>query len=682
MTAGNSLILNVDDAEAIRYARTRVLQRAGFEVIEAKTGTEALDLFEARHPVLVVLDVNLPDMSGFDVCRAIKKDVPNTLVLHASATYGREVDRLCGLEHGADFYLVEPIDPRDLIAAVRALLRLREIEEAARRNDELHRLVLENVAEYAIFSTDLEGRVVTWNGGARRMLGHADDDALGCSVEELLDRDASGGFALSELNRLAQAAAPKERWQARKNDSRFWSTLRVNALHASTGEPIGYLVTIRDLTEQKHAEDELRQLNRSLEQRVEARTGELRALNEQLRAEITERERIEGQLRQAQKMEALGRLTGGIAHDFNNLLMGILGGIELFSRRAKAGRIAEAERYAEEAAEAARKAASMTQRLLTFSRLQSLVSKPTDINLLVGSMEELIRRTVGGSIFLEMTLATDLWFTLCDANQLESALLNLVINARDAMAEGGRITIATANLPRYDPSAGQSDVPAGEYVLLSVGDTGMGMDETVLRNAFEPFFTTKPIGKGTGLGLSSVYGFVKQSGGHVEIDSAVGRGTTVKMMFPRFSGAATQDSANEPKRPALATRIPERRTVLVVEDEPSVRRLVIDILEEVGYAVLQASDGIEALRTLEDGAQVDLLLTDIGLPGISGWELAEKARRHRPGLKVLFVSGYSHIVPPSDVTPGMQMIGKPFELDALARAVQDLLASGPFISSI
>ncbi|TWB04300.1 ATP-binding protein [Bradyrhizobium stylosanthis] len=382
-------------------------------------------------------------------------------------------------------------------------------------------------------------------------------------------------------------------------------------------------------------------------------------------------------LRQSQKMEAVGQLTGGIAHDFNNLLTGIIGSLELLQTRLGQGRVKEIDRYVTVAQGAAKRAAALTHRLLAFSRRQTLDPKPTDLNRLVMGMEDLIRRTVGPEIALEVVTAGGLWPTLIDASQLENALLNLCINARDAMPTGGRLTIETANRWLDDHGAGERDLEPGQYVSLCVTDTGTGMPPDVVERAFEPFFTTKPIGQGTGLGLSMVYGFVRQSGGQVRIYSEVGQGTTMCLYLPRHYGK----DADKPS--ALTTRSPARQkashTILVVDDEPSIRMLLTDALEELGFSVLEAHDGPTGLKIMQSDATIDLLVTDVGLPGgMNGRQLADAARTTRPALKVLFITGYAEnaIIGNGQLSPGMQVLTKPFVVEALASRVLDMIKDG------
>jgi PAS domain S-box-containing protein len=418
-------------------------------------------------------------------------------------------------------------------------------------------------------------------------------------------------------------------------------------------------VLFQDITPRKRAEEALQRINETLEARVAEA--------------IAERKHAEEALRQSQKMEAVGQLTGGIAHDFNNLLTGIIGSLDLLQVRLRQGRTTEIDRYVAAAQGASKRAAALTHRLLAFSRRQTLDPKQTDVNRLVIGMEELIRRTVGPQIAVEVVTAGGLWSTLIDSSQLESALLNLCTNARDAMPEGGRITIETANKWLDERAAKERDLPPGQYLSLCVTDTGTGMTPDVIARAFDPFFTTKPIGQGTGLGLSMVYGFVRQSGGQVRIYSEVGHGTTMCLYLPRHYGSSAESVVAD--APATSARAQTGKTVLVVDDEPSVRMLVTEVLEELGYVSIEASDGPAGLRMLQSDMRVDLLVTDVGLPGgINGRQLADAARTTRPDLKVLFITGYAEnaIIGNGQLAPNMGVLTKPFVMETLARRIIEM----------
>ncbi|HVB78987.1 MAG TPA: ATP-binding protein [Candidatus Binataceae bacterium] len=422
--------------------------------------------------------------------------------------------------------------------------------------------------------------------------------------------------------------------------------------------------------------DEEARLRLALEADVAERTRQLTEANAKLQVEAAERERVEEALRQSHKMEAVGQLTGGLAHDFNNLLAAISGSLELIRTRTAEGRTAELGRFVEAAMVSTKRATTLTHRLLAFSRRQMLDSTPTDVNRLVGGMEDLFRRTVGPGIRIETKLAGDLWLTMCDQNQLESALLNLVLNARDAMPDGGNLLIETANTVCPDWGGEPRDVPADECVVVSVTDTGTGMAPDVLARAFDPFYTTKPMGQGTGLGLSMIHGYVEQSGGHVLLRSEIGQGTTVTIYLPRYLGMTVSDEevrAAAPP-PSAAASI----AVLLVEDEPIVRMLTVEMLSDQGYTVLEAHSGRSGLSIVESGARIDLLITDVGLPGgMDGRQLANAVRQQRPDLKVLFTTGYAESAWLGNVRKeqGMEIMIKPFSMDAFLVKVQEMASS-------
>ena len=390
--------------------------------------------------------------------------------------------------------------------------------------------------------------------------------------------------------------------------------------------------------------------------------------------DITEQRIAEDALRQSQKMEAVGQLTGGLAHDFNNLLTGIMGSLDLLQVRVAQGRYERVERYVEAAQTAAQRAAALTHRLLAFSRRQTLDPRPADINLLVAGMYDLLARTVGPEIRLQTTQAEGLWTVLVDVSQLENALLNLCINARDAMPDGGRIDVEMRNTRLSAQTAGERDLPPGDYVALSVSDNGTGMPPEVAARIFDPFFTTKPLGSGTGLGLSMIYGFARQSGGNVRVHTRPGIGTTMRILLPRHFGEAEK----EVERSTLseAPRSAEGECILLIDDEHAVRSLAAEVLEELGYRITMAADGNEGLERLRSKTRFDVLITDVGLPGgLNGRQVADAARVLRPGIKVLFITGYAEnaVLNHGHLAPGMQVLTKPFAMEALASRVKQLI---------
>ncbi|WP_426108406.1 ATP-binding protein [Pseudomonas sp. TWR1-1-4] len=413
------------------------------------------------------------------------------------------------------------------------------------------------------------------------------------------------------------------------------------------------------LIELSESELRLQRTLETLEQQVEERTAQLR--------------HNEDALRQSQKMEAVGQLTGGIAHDFNNMLTGIIGSLELLRRRVSRGKLDDLDSLIDLGVTSANRAAGLTHRLLAFSRRQSLDSKPVEINQLVTSMGELLQRSINESIALDMRLTGHLWTAEADPNQLESALLNLVINARDAMPNGGSLTVETTNRHLDNVfTAAYGTLEPGDYVELSVSDTGCGIPESVMGRVFDPFFTTKPIGQGTGLGLSMIYGFARQSHGHVIIHSEVGKGTTVSLFLPRFIGEIVADVAADA---ALLPFANAGETVLIVEDDPAVRVLVSAVLKELGYGFVEAGDANTAVPIIESDQRIDLMISDVGLPGMNGRQLAEIGRHIRPDLKVLFITGYAEhaAVRGGFLDPGMQLITKPFTFDLLTAKVREMI---------
>ncbi|HEX3861141.1 MAG TPA: response regulator [Stellaceae bacterium] len=520
-------ILNVDDTDAARYVKSRDLRRAGFDITEARNGTEALRLIEQYHPPVVLLDVHLPDISGIEVCRFVKRRWPEIMVLMTSATFTTSFDRTMGLDAGADSYLVQPSEPLELAAAINALLRLRR------------------------------------------------------------------------------------------------------------------------------SEDKLRELNRTLEERVEARVVELAEANARLVTEIEQREKAETALVQSQKMEAVGQLTGGLAHDFNNLLTAVIGSLDLIKLRSPDAQI---QRLADRAYKAADRGSKLTAKLLSFSRTHRLSAEPVDVNTLISGMRELLNQSLGASVSIEMVLDPLLPVAMADTNQLELAILNLSINARDAMPDGGIVKITTG-LSR-DPGA----------ITVEVADTGSGMSPDVLARAFDPFFTTKPIGKGTGLGLSQVYGIARQSGGDVTLASEVGKGTTVTLRLPRATDSAV--ARHQVADSSIESANSER--ILVVDDDEDVREFIAGYLPELGYEVQAASHGDAALTILEKFTP-NLLIVDFAMPGMSGAELAVAVRQRYRRMRILFLSGFADAAALDAAVGTSPFLRKPFRPSELAAAVRAAL---------
>lgn len=464
---------------------------------------------------------------------------------------------------------------------------------------------------------------------------------------------------------VVRGGAYAHQYRVKRADGKYyWLEANGRVDLAPDGTPVSFPGVLIDIegrraveAERDNAIADLQSLNETLELRVAERTAELMD--------------AEARLRQSQKMDAVGQLTGGLAHDFNNLLAGISGSLELMQVRLQQGQFADVERYVVAAQGATKRAASLTHRLLAFSRRQTLDPKPINVDRLVNDMQEMIQRSVGPGIVVEVVGTADLWAVLVDAPQLESALLNLCINARDAMPDGGRIRVETANKWLDERAAKQLQVAQGQYLSLCVTDTGTGIPPELIARVFEPFFTTKPLGSGTGLGLSMIYGFAQQSGGQVRIHSEVGQGTKVCLYLPRHHGDIENEGPTT-EAPRLK-RAEQSETVLVVDDEATVRMLVAEILEELGYTTIEAGDSAEGLKILQSDVPIDLLVTDVGLPGgLNGRQMADAARNYRPDLKVLFITGYAEnaIVGNGQLAPGMAVLTKPFSIEAMTQRVR------------
>ena len=575
-----------------------------------------------------------------------------------------------------DYILVPVIGESGEVEAVagttRDVTEARETAAALKLHVERVQLALAAGAIIGTWHWDLPTNRFTVDEGFAQAFGL--DLALGrsgLSLEQVVATvhpDDKPGLAAAIGDAIARGGAYAYQYRVRRPDEKYyWIEANGRVDHAPDGTPLSFPGVLINVEERRAVEAErdraaaaLRALNETLEQRVAERTADLMHAEELLR--------------QSQKMEAVGQLTGGLAHDFNNLLTGIIGSLELLATRMAQGRVKDVDRYINASQAAAKRAAALTHRLLAFSRRQTLDPKPTDVNRLVSGMEDLVRRTVGPEITIEIVEADGLWPTLVDAPQLENALLNLCINARDAMPHAGRITIETENKWLDQRAAQERDLPAGQYVALCVTDTGTGMTPDVIARAFDPFFTTKPLGQGTGLGLSMIYGFVRQSGGQVRIYSEIGQGTTMCLYLPRHYGPA--EAAEALPDLADAPRAGAGETVLIVDDEATVRMLVTEVLEDLGYAAVEAADGASGLKVLESDLRIDLLVTDVGLPsGMNGRQLADAARLVRPGLRVLFITGYAEnaAVGNGQLDPGMQVLTKPFAMEALATRIREMI---------
>ena len=524
----------------------------------------------------------------------------------------------------------------------RDLTERKAAEEALRRSQEQFRLLVQGVTDYAIFMLDPEGHVASWNAGAQRIKGYAPDEIIGSHFSRFYtSEDLAEGIPARGL----ATAARDGRWEAeglrkRKDGSTFWAHVVIDAIRDEGGKIIGFAKVTRDISERKEAEQSL--------------------------------QRTQAALAQAHKMEALGQLTGGVAHDFNTLLQVISSNLQLAAKDVAGNPRAEVR--IQNALAGVSRGARLAQQLLAFGRRQALEPKVINVGRFIRGMDDMVRRTIGADIQFETCVSGGLWNTLLDPNQVENAVLNLAINARDAMPEGGKLTIEAGNAfldDRY--AASHEGLRPGQYVMLAVTDTGAGMPADVVQRVFEPFFSTKPEGKGTGLGLSMVYGLVKQSGGHIKIYSELGHGTTVKLYFPRVheSEDVVTDLSSTPLRGGT-------ETILVVEDDEDVREGAVALLSDLGYRVLKARDGTSAMGVIESGLPIDLLFTDVVMPGpVRSPDLARTAKERLPNLAVLFTSGYTEnaIVHGGRLDRGVELLGKPYSREQLARKIRHVLGN-------
>jgi PAS domain S-box-containing protein len=529
------------------------------------------------------------------------------------------------------------------LLAFRNILKLKgEQREAAEQFDAL----ANGISDVAFYMIDPLGKVVNWNTGAKHLKGYVASEVVGrSSAMFYTEEDQKAGIPKQALEiALQEGKYEAEGLRVRKDGSQFMASVFIEPLRNSSKHVIGFAKITRDITERIRHEEAL--------------------------------EKTRAQLAQSQKLDALGQLTGGIAHDFNNILQAILGGLEILRKRLPDTNT-EALHWVDMIKRNADRATTLTQRLLAFSRRQPLAPKPLNLNKLVEGMVVILRQSLGESIDIETALGGGLWWVEADASELETAILNLAVNARDAMPEGGKLTIETSNMFLDEAYAAQAETKAGQYVMIAVSDTGTGMTRDTAQKAFEPFFTTKDIGKGTGLGLAQVHGFIKQSHGHVAIYSEPGEGTTVKIYLPRLVRAQAVDGPKVGNATAPATA---GETILIVEDDEDVRTVTATVLGDLGYRVLSACDGLHALDILGKEANVDLLFTDVGLPnGMNGRQLAEKVRQQRPGLRVLFTTGYARnaIIHHGRLDPGVELIVKPFSVTGLADKVRRVLDAPP-----
>ncbi len=649
-------LLIIDTSPTKRLLLQALLQKEGYLVNAVASPEEGVKFISGAMVDCVVVNLLDAHFDGVRACaalarlrdeRALGEDARQPfLVVGVGEGKSTNEDLMrAAFAAGVDDVISSASDTELLSLRLRALVRrqlmideaqrLEEERTSARQALEQFRILVEGVTDYALYMLDPTGRVSTWNAGAQRIKGYRADEIIGKHVSHFYtehDRD------IGEADRALRIAREEGRYETeaqrvRKDGTHFWAHVVIDPIFAENGTLRGYAKITRDITEMKAATQELQ----------EARTA----------------------LMHAQKMEAIGQLTGGIAHDFNNMLAGIIGALNLIKRRIEAQRYDDANKFIEAAQTAANRAASLTSRLLAFGRRQSLDIKPVDVNASIVSMRILLDRTMGENVTIEIDFDSEELWASTDVSQLESAILNLAINARDAMPEGGSLRLETR---KAQPSGG------GEPMIsVCVRDSGTGMSPEVLGNVFEPFFTTKPIGQGTGLGLSMVYGFVNQSGGNVRIDSEVGKGTAVTLFLP----CSQPETAVEHAPPSAVEEGGAGKTVLVVEDDTQVRMLILEVLRDLNYRAIEASDPEEALAALRSHTHVDLMVSDVGLPGMNGRQLAEMARSNRPNLKILFMTGYAAeaAVRSEFLEPGMEMLLKPFQLDGLTAKIREMLST-------
>jgi len=653
-------VLIVDDNADMRTYVSRLLAKR-WEVDSAADGYAALAAIRARKPDLVLTDVMMPNMNGFEFLRELRRDegLRDLPVIVLSARAGEEA-RVEGLEAGADDYLTKPFSARELIARVNANLALARIRREAMRSLRESEERFRNMADHApvmMWMTDAAGSLMYVNRLWTDFTGQSHQDAMrGAAWEALHPEDKERSKRTFFAANLSRDAFRTEYRLRRKDGAYRWALSAAAARFGEDGEFLGYIGSVIDITDRKEAEQILQQNNEILERRVASA--------------VAERMEIEAQLRQAQKMEAVGKLTGGVAHDFNNVLQVIGGNLQLLTRDV-AGNL-RGEQRLQTAISAISRGSKLASQLLAFGRRQPLAPRVVNLGRLIRGIDDMLRRAIGEGVEIETVIAGGLWNTYIDTVQLENALLNLAINARDAMQGHGKLTIEAGNSYLDDEYVARHvDVSKGQYVMVAVTDTGCGIPADVIEHVFEPFFTTKPEGQGTGLGLSMVYGFVKQSDGHIKLYSEPGQGTTVRIYLPR---AREREDIETEVDAGPATGGTE--TVLVVEDDDDVRGTVIDMLSELGYRVLKSKDAQSALAIVESGVPIDLLFTDVVMPGtLRSPDLARKARERLPNIAVLFTSGYTEnsIVHGGRLDEGVDLLSKPYTREALARKLRHVL---------
>ncbi len=674
-------VLLADDNSDLRDYITRLLAERGYDVEAVADGETALAAARASRPDLLVTDVMMPRLNGFELVRALRADpvLRDLPVVMLSARAGED-SKVEGLDAGADDYLTKPFSARELLARVSANISMARLRRDAAAAVQASQMLASEQAERVQLALDAGAIIGTWVWDVRADIVKGDvrfarafnldpercrtGVPISACLSSIFEEDRPRAQALIE-EALMNGGAFQCDYRLRQRDGSLrWIEAHGRVSFGPDGTASRFPGVLIDIENSRRIESELRELNEQLEQRIAKA--------------MAEREQAEAALRQATKMEAVGQLTGGIAHDFNNLLTVIVGNIDIARRSVGSGSTERISRAIENAQKGADRAAALTQRLLAFSRGQPLAPKPLNLDRLVADIADLVQRALGETIRLEIVSTPELWLVEADRNQLEAALLNLAVNARDAMPDGGVLTIESANVRLDEPySAAHVEAAPGHYAVLAITDTGIGMSKVTLARVFDPFFTTKEVGRGTGLGLSMVYGFVKQSGGHIKIYSEIDKGTTVKIYLPKLMNGDVAEEAPPAQNVEQARRAV---TVLVVEDDDDVRAYTVDILRELGYRVLEAHDGPAALRLIERRtSDIALLFTDVVMPAMSGNELAKAARGLQPDLKVLFTSGYSRnaIMHGGRLDPGVEMIAKPFTYRELATKIADVVENGP-----
>jgi PAS domain S-box-containing protein len=633
MSDSATSIFLVEDDPVHRMRVRFVLEEAGYDVAEAEDGEEALRAVADRLPDAMLLDVGLPGMHGLDVLRALR-DGPLTRALPVLMVTGLDGEELMNsaFELGAYDFITKPINDAVLLRRIRSMLAARANQRRLAISERRLSTLVQNLAGHAIYMLDPFGRIASWNAGAKKLTGFGSGDVLGRDFRMLSpEGEAADGTAASELAAgVRDGACAREGWRKRRDGSLFYASENINALYDDDNALLGYACILHDRTHE-------------------------RALREQLH--------------QSQKLEAIGQLTGGLAHDFNNLLGIVIGNIDLC--RATGGALEDVGDLLDDALDAALRGAKLTNRLLTFARRQSLATDLISTNELIDGLRRLLEITLGERVAVTFTPGADIWPIQTDRSQLEASILNLATNARDAMPDGGRFAIVTEN--RTLEAGAERDLPAGDYVVVEVSDSGVGMPEEVLHRIFEPFFTTKAVGLGTGLGLSMVFGFAAQSGGAVRVASAPGAGATFTLFFPRALGRT-----DAPAAPAVprAARPAEGETVLAVEDDGALLRVVERELHELGYTVRSAGDG-EAATAILERERVDILFSDVVMPGpVDGLALAEIVGQRWPDTRIVLTSGYlggRHGEADgrwSGLPPSVALLRKPYRRDELAAALR------------